>query len=280
MATNRPAPLAGKRIVVTRAPEQAGELIIQLRELGAEVLHLPAVTFSDPSDPAPLDKAVTSLRSFHWVLFTSQNALAFFVKRCKLLGANLQGDGRTSGVAHPVPPMIAAVGPATAEAARKEGLRVDFVASQYRGAALAEELGARLAGRRVLLPRSDRAGAELTAALRAQGAEVVDVVAYHTGTPESFDRNIAEAIARGEVDVVTFLSPSAFHHVVEAVGLETLRGVTDRVALAAIGPVTAAAIRQAGLRVEIEAKESTTSALVSAITDHFAQRLSPGVKSS
>ncbi len=280
MATTKPTPLAGKRIVVTRAPEQAGELIRQLSELGAEVLHLPAVTFSDPPDPAPLDKAIQSLRSFHWVLFTSQNALTFFVKRCKLLGANLQGDLRPSGAVHPVSPMIAAVGPATAEAARKEGLRVDFVASRFRGAALAAELGGRLGGRRVLLPRSDRASPELPEALVAQGAEVVHVVAYHTGAPESFDRSLAEAIGRGEVDVLTFLSPSAFHHVLEEIGLETLRSLTDRVALAAIGPVTAAAIREAGLPVEIEAGESTAAAVVSAITHYFSQRFPSGVKSS
>ncbi len=280
MAATKQAPLAGKRVVVTRAPEQAGELVDQLRELGAQVLLLPAVTFNDPEDPAPLDQTIQSLRRFHWVLFTSQNALAFFLKRCRLLGVDLQGDGRATVSPRTVPPMIAVVGPATAEAARKEGLRVDFVASEFRGAKLAEELGPRLVSRRVLLPRSDRAGAELPAALRAQGAEVVDVVAYHTGAPESFDRSVAEAIGRGEVDVVSFLSPSAFHHVVEEIGLETLRSITHRVALAAIGPVTSAAIREAGLPVEIEARESTASALVSAIADYFGQRLPSGVESS
>ncbi len=274
MATAESAPLAGKRIVVTRAPEQAGELICELERAGATVLALPAVTFADPADPVPLDQAIRSLRSFDWILFTSQNAVRFFVKRCRMLGQMQEADGSASADAHP---LVAAVGPATAEAAQKEGLRVDYVASQFRGKALAEELAARVVGKRVLLPRSDRASADLPAALRASGAEVVDVVTYQTTAADSFDRSVSDAICRGDVDVVSFLSPSAFHNLADELGLETLRQITGHVVLAAIGPVTASAIRDAGLEVEIEAPEATTTALVSAITQYFAQRLASGV---
>lgn len=276
MAITKQAPLAGKRVVVTRSPEQAQELVRQLEQLGAEVLLLPTLTFDDPRNPAPLDQAIRGLETFHWVLFTSQNAVRFFSKRCRTLGLRLGQDGRASTGAQP---RIGAVGPATAEAAEKEGLRVDYVARQFRGEALAEELGVRLVGRKVLLPRSDRASADLPAALRAKGAEVVEVVAYHTGVPESLDHSVSDTIRRGDVDVVSFLSPSAFRHLVEELGLETLRGIAGQVALAAIGPVTAGAIRDAGLPVEIEALEATAPSLVAAITRYFAQRLPPGGKS-
>ncbi len=269
MAIPSPLPLAGKRVVVTRAPEQAQELIRWLEQLGAEILFLPAVGFADPLDCAPLDRAIAALPQFHWLLFTSQNAVRFFVKRCRALG-RMPGAGQ---------PLVAAVGPATAAAAEKEGLRVDYVAGRFRGAALAEELGARLAGKRVLLPRSDRASGDLPGALAGQGADVVDVVAYRTVAPHSFDPCVADAIRRGEVDVVTFMSPSAFHHVAEEVGLEVLRRANSRLTLAAIGPVTAGAIRDAGLSADIEAHEATASALVAAIAEYFAQRLPSGVKS-
>ncbi len=273
MASAEKAPLAGKRIVVTRAAEQAGELIRELERAGAVVLSLPAVTFTDPPDPAPLDQAIRALLSFHWVVFTSQNAVRFFVKRCRVLGRMQETDGGSTAVQ----PRVAAVGPATAEAAAKEGLRVDYVASQFRGKALAEELGARVTGKRVLLPRSDRAGADLPAALRARGAEVVDVFAYHTGVPDSFDCGVSDAIRRGDVDVVSFLSPSAFQNLAEEISLETLRQITGRVVLAAIGPATAGAIRDAGLPVEIEAPQSSANSLVTAITQYFSQRLPSGV---
>jgi len=270
------APLARKRIVVTRAPEQAEDLAHQLERLGAEVLLLPAVAFAGPEDPGPLDRAIESLGDFDWVLFTSQNAVRFFAQRCRALGLMQGNDGWKSAAARP---LLAAVGPATAEAAAKQGLPVEFVASQFRGQALAEELAGRVAGKKVLLPRSDRAGADLPAALRAAGAEVADVVACQTSLPESLAPDVADAIRRGEVDVVSFFSPSAFHNLVEAIGLETLRNLSGRVALAAIGPVTAGAIRDAGLLVEIEAREATAASLVAAMSEYFAQRLPSGVKS-
>jgi len=266
-------PLAGRRVVVTRAPEQAGELIRQLEEFGAVVLLLPAVTFADPQDAELLDGAIRSLDTFHWLLFTSQNAVKFFAKRRRILGALPRDAAAASSQ-----PLVAAVGPATAEVAVKEGFRVEYVARQFRGVLLAEELGPRLAGKRVLLPRSNLASADLPAALRAHGAEVVDVVAYHTGVPESYDHSVADSIRRGEVDVISFLSPSAFHRLAEEVGPETLRRHSGQVVLAAIGPVTAAAIREAGLPVEIEPREATSSALVAAIAGYFAKRLPSGVK--
>ncbi len=276
MALASAAPLARKRIVVTRAPEQAEDLAHQLERLGAEVLLLPAVAFAGPEDPGPLDRAIESLGDFDWVLFTSQNAVRFFAQRCRALGLMQGNDGWKSAAARP---LLAAVGPATAEAAAKQGLPVEFVASQFRGQALAEELAGRVAGKKVLLPRSDRAGADLPAALRAAGAEVADVVAYQTSLPESLAPDVADAIRRGEVDVVSFFSPSTFHNLVEAIGLETLRNLSGRVALAAIGPVIAGAIRDAGLPLAIEAREATAASLIAAIRDYYAQRLPSGVNS-
>ncbi len=276
MAAANPAPLAGRRVVVTRAPEQAGNLIAQLQKVGAEVLLLPAVSFKDPEDAAPLDRAIRTLGDIHWVLLTSQNAARFFAKRCRALGMLKVNNGWA--VAR-VSARIAAVGPATAEAARKESFSVEYVASQFRGAALAQELSAQLTGKRVLLPRSDRASADLPAALRAVGAEVVDVVAYRTATPEAFDPGVLDSIRRGEVDVITLLSPSALHHLVEELGLEALHRVAGPVAFAAIGPATSAAIREAGLPVEIEAPEATSASLVTAIARYFAELFPSGVKS-
>ncbi len=268
-------PLAGKRIVVTRAPEQSGDLVRQLEQLGAEVLSLPAVSFADPPDFEALDGAIDLLPQFHWLLFTSQNAVRFLAKRCRQRAILREDGGWASSVAEL---RVSAVGPATAEAARQEGLRVDFVASRFRAAALAEELGPQLAGKRVLLPCSNRAGAELSTALAAEGANVVEVIAYWTVVPLSFDPAVSVAIARGEVDVVTFMSPSAFHHLAESVGWESLRALVGRVAFAAIGPVTAGAIRETGLPAEIEAREASAASLVAAISHHFNQRLPSGVK--
>jgi len=275
-------PLAGKRVVVTRAPEQAEELVRRLHQLGAEVLLLPAVRFGEPEDSAPLDQAILGLESFDWIVFTSANAVRFLIARCRALRL----DRWLGAEAEPLDssaklraPKLAAVGPATAEALEKEGLRALFVSGTFRGEALAAELGPQLAGKRVLLPRSDRSNDLLPAALRAAGAEVVNVVAYRTSAPGLLSAEAAGAVVRGDVDVLTFLSPSAFHHLADEFGIAALLRLSSRVALAAIGPTTAAAIREAGLPVEIEAREATPASLVAAIHDYYAQRQPSGVKS-
>ncbi len=264
-------PLLGKRVVVTRAPEQAQELITRLAEAGAEVLLLPTLAFHPPKDPAPLDQAIRDLNQFDWILFTSRNAVRFFCERCRALGLEPPSGYTTR-------PQIAAVGPATAEAAQQQGIRVARVASRFLGAALAEELRSEVAGAKILLPRSDRAREELPVALRALGAVVTEVVAYQTGAPAAADRRVLDRILVGEVDVVTFTSPTAFEHFLELAGGDRLRRLSSSVVLAAIGPVTAAAIRDAGFPVAIEAEASTAEGLVAALMAYFAGGKSTGAK--
>ena len=146
MSTARP--LEGKRIVVTRAVEQSRDLMARLVNMGAIVLLFPAVSFSEPSDTAGLDRAIRSLAEYDWILFTSANAVRFFAARCRKLGVEPSQEGNY---------LCAAVGPATASAVAAEGFSVDHVAQEFLGSALARELSASLAGKKILLPRSERA---------------------------------------------------------------------------------------------------------------------------
>jgi uroporphyrinogen III methyltransferase/synthase len=250
--------LAGRRIVITRAPEQSAELAQKLRELGAEVLSLPMVRFTGPAQTAEMDGAIAALEEFDWLLLTSANAVRFFLARCRQIER------------WPPPTLrLAVVGPATRDALESEGLQAAVAPRQFRGEALAAELGSEVAGRRVLLPRSDQAGDELPRLLRAAGAFVTEVVAYSTEPPGSLDSATLEVLRRGDVDAVTFFSPSAFRHFAELFGRDALRRLTARVALAAVGPATASAIREAGLPVAVEAAEATAPALVEALDRHF-----------
>ena len=263
--------LEGKRIVVTRAPEQARELIERFGSLGAEVILLPAVSFSRVNESKPLDRAIAGLETFEWVLFTSANAARFFAQRCRELGHELPG---TSG------PLYAAVGPATAKAAAADGIRIEFVAREFRGDALAHELETTLKGKRVLLPRSRRATSDLPKALTANGANVSEVVAYETGGVGSLDKKAAETFRSGNADVVAIFSPSAVENLLSEFGAETLRQVAANAAFAAVGPVTGAAIRDAGLTVSIQAREVTAAALVEAVCEYFAAHSLPEARLS
>jgi uroporphyrinogen-III synthase len=228
---------------------------------------LPVVSFSPAVDTSTLDNAIHSLADFNWVLFTSANAVRFFCERWRQLDAQRQTMCS-----------FAAVGPATARAMTTENLAVNLVAPEFRGLALARKLAPILQGKRVLLPRSDRARRDLPDALREAGAEVTDVVAYHTGAgapaPEA-----TEAVRNGRVDVVTFFSPSAVENLRDTLGAEMFAGLAATAAMAAVGPVTAASIRDAGLPVAIEANEATVDAVAAAIEKYFSLHKTPVARS-
>ncbi len=255
-----PGPLEGKRIVVTRAVEQSRELLARLESMGATVLLFPAVSFSEPSDTAELDRAIRSLGEFDWILFTSANAVRFFAGRCRKLGVEPSQDGNYR---------CAAVGPATASAVAAEGFPVDHVAQEFLGAALARELSAWIAGKKIVLPRSDRARPDLPDALKAAGAEVTEVVAYHTGGVGVIEPGVMRAIRETQVDVISFFSPSAVENMRAELGEELLSLLGAKAALVAAGPVTAAALRSAGLPVAIEAPLATAESMVAAIENYF-----------
>jgi uroporphyrinogen-III synthase len=264
-------PLDGKCVVITRALEQSGELKERLEKVGARVLLLPAVSFFGPSDTIHLDRVIASLETFDWVLFTSANAVLFFADRCRKVGRDVRAGKM---------PRCAAVGPATARVAAKAGFTVDYVAREFQGAALARELGAALVGKHVLLPRSGRAGRDLPDALKRAGAEVTEAVAYHTGGIGPSEPGVLEAVRDARVDVVSFFSPSAVENLRAELGAEVMSRLGARAAFAAVGPVTAAALRKAGLPVAIEASEATAESVATAIVKHFSSPVVSQARSS
>lgn len=256
-------PLAGRHIVVTRAPEQAQVLIHELERLGGEVILLPAVAFEAPLDSGPLDHALGELPAFDWILFTSQNAVRFTASRLDQMGL-----ARTTQ-------RVAALGPATAQAAKEQGFRVNYVAIQHTAHSLADEMKTLVHGCRVLLPRSDRADHQIASALHEIGARVTDVVAYRTVAPGALDLAVLDRIRVAQVDVIIFASPSAFYNLASFLGTGELMKLAETVHLAAIGPTTARAMREAGVRVHIEAEEASASGLADAIVKHYHDRPVP-----
>jgi uroporphyrinogen-III synthase len=262
-------PLAGKRIVVTRAPEQSGELIRAVTNLGAEALHLPTVSFAPPEDWRALDEALRKLDGFDAILFLSRNAVRYVFERCGQLGIKCEMLGSSNR-------LIAAVGPATAEESERAGVHVNFVAENRTGESLARELREKIAGRSVLLPRSDRGDARVVAALREADASVTEVVAYRTIPPDKLDREIVRSIRDSDVDAIVFASPSAYNNLRDSIGGDAMKNISARVHFTAIGPATARAIRDSGARVDIEVND-TASIGIAAVADalaHFFQRQS------
>ena len=253
--------LAGKRVVITRAIRQSSELFERLTALGAIALALPLVCFAPPEDFTALDGALGRLRSFDWVLFTSANAVRAVASRAEALNLAVERAAKQ--------PQIAAVGPATTEAASSAGFSVTHTAKTHLGVALAQELGDRLRDKSVFLPRSDRANPDLPAALRKLGASVTEVVAYRTLPPTDTDKNTVAMMINQQSQAVILFSPSAVHTLVDLLGRDSLAAIQNRVALAAVGPVTAATLREAGVHQIVIASDTTSAAVVEALQSHF-----------
>jgi uroporphyrinogen-III synthase len=253
--------LFGHRIVITRAVEQSPDLVTKLERRGAIPISLPLVAFSTPENFAPLDAALRRWQEFDWVLFTSANAVQSVAQRA----ANTY-----SGILRPSNrPQIAAVGPATNEAAVKAGLLVTHVAKTHLGIALAEELAQQLRNRSVFLPRSDRANPDLPAALKKLGSNVTEVIAYHTLPPTNVDRARVTEVLDENSDAALFFSPSAVNNLADLIGRESLVALQNKIAIAAVGPVTAAALRDHGVTNIVTAADTTADAVMSALENYF-----------
>jgi uroporphyrinogen III methyltransferase/synthase len=254
--------LAGKRIVITRSAAQSEALARELSARGAIPVVLPLVAFADPEDFAPLDAAMAEIERFDWMIFTSAQAVRAVINRGEELKRSLIRSGSKL--------RIACVGPVSAEAARQAGFAVEYIAETHTGAALAEELGSRLQGMKIFLPRSDRANPDLPPALKRYGAQVTEVIAYRTLRPAGADQKNLGQIAEGAADAVLFFSPSAVQHFAELFGNEQLRALQDKMAITAVGPVTANALRGAGVRRIVLAGHTTAAAVLEVLEEHFA----------
>jgi uroporphyrinogen III methyltransferase / synthase len=262
VAENSPSALAGKRIVITRAAAQSESLARELSERGAVPVVLPLVSFAEPEDFAPLDGAIAEIEQFDWLVLTSAQTVRAVMQRAEDLQRPLVRPG--------IRLRIACVGPVTAEAARKANLPVEYVAVTHNGVALANELGSKLQGAKVLLPRSDRANPDLPEALNRYSAQVTEVIAYRTLRPGETDQDGLKKIADGQADAVLFFSPSAVQHFAKLVGAGQLPKIQDMLAITAVGPVTAKALREAGVMRVVVAADTTVPSVVEALEKHFA----------
>jgi len=259
--TARARPLEGRTIVVTRAAAQAQRFTQLLEAAGARVIEAPAIVIAPPPSWEPLDSALAALPTFTWVIFTSVNGVAMVDRRLPIRGlawSSLAGR------------RVAAIGPATADALREHDVRVDVVPAEYRAEGLVDRLRALLVrGDRVLLPRAAQTRDVLVTSLRALGVDVVEVPVYATRRADGNGTRLGEALAAGSVDAVTFTSSSTARNFAEMFTEAERRAWRGRVAVASIGPITAATAAEYGLATDIMPAEYTIPALARAIVEWF-----------
>ena len=254
-----PSPrLDGRRVAVTRGKGGEDPLSGRLRELGAKVLEVPAIAVAPPISWAEFDAAVHDLGQYDWIAFASATAVEATLSRIVALGM----------APPPVGTRLAAVGKATAHHLQERLRAPDLIPDHATGASLAEAMAPHMRGRRVLVPRAAEGRADLVEGLEAAGADVVAVPCYRTvQSPPAAVAPLGEALLDGRIDAVTFASPSAVKSVLAALGPRA--AMLDRCALAAIGPTTAAALVESGLRVSVMPENPGAVELAEALARHL-----------
>lgn len=247
-------PLAGKRILVTRAAHQAGKLSEGLRAAGFEPVEVPVLEIQPPASFDPLDAALRKLGHYDWMILTSANAVRAVVERAASCGMVL--DEKT--------PQIAAVGNATAVAARQAGFTVALMPKEYVAESLIEALHDQTKGKLVLLARAAVARDLIPDSLRVTGA-VVDVVdAYQNAIPPGAPEQLRAALATG-IDAATFTSSSSVTHLADVARSAEIAFPFAGVKAISIGPITSTTLRESGWEPASEADPHDIPGLIAAV---------------
>jgi len=254
-------PLLGKRIVVTRAREQASDLVRQLSDLGADCLEYPTIKIVPAKDPKPMDEAIKNLGTYDWIVFTSVNGVKFFFDRL------FETDRDVRALNHLY---TAAIGPATAERMFQFGLKSDIIPKNYRAESVVEAFRKeKLDGKKVLLPRAGEARPVLPVELRNMGAEVNEVTVYLS---EKVLDNVDLLIKQLEdktIELITFTSSSTVRNFKSLLPPDKFNQLIDGVTIASIGPVTTDTAVELGFKVDITAESYTIPGLCEAILKYY-----------
>jgi uroporphyrinogen III methyltransferase/synthase len=248
-------PLFGKTIVVTRPAGQGDAMASRLADLGARVIEHPVIEITPPNDFAELDAAIDRLGDYKWVVFSSRNGVDALLERMQQRNLDTRAFGCVK---------IAAIGSVTGEALAAWRLSADLVPEEFCAESLAADLSREAANKRILLIRASRGRELLAATLYDAGAEVDQVVAYMSHDVREANPAVLEEITAGRVDWITATS-SAIANAAATLFGEAIKSSPKPPRFAAISPLTATALRQAGYEASAIATEFTADGVIDAI---------------
>lgn len=249
------------KVLITRPRTQADSFAQALSEAGFEPVFFPVIEIRPLEANAALDRAMKVLHKYDWIVFTSVNGVEVFFERLQTVSGQADHTTRLAAL------KTAAIGPKTAAAMLRCGVKPDFVPEAYVAEAILPGLG-ELHERWVLLPRAETARAALPEAIRAAGGIAHEIAVYQT-LPAVPDPEGLAALRTG-VGVITFTSPSTvenFTRIVRHAGLDPLH-LAGSPKIACIGPITLQAALEQGFRGVIAAEEYTTEGLVRLLRQH------------
>jgi len=259
-------PLSNKRILVTRAKRAEDELVIQLENYGAKVFYSPTIEIIDPEDYSPLDEALSNLYRYDWVIFTSRNGVEKFLARMEKLNFELSDLSNLK---------ILVVGLTTAKALEKAQISPTLIPTNFHAEGALDSLqkyyqnNDLLSKCNFLFPRAEIGRDILPTELAKIGAKVDLVTAYKTSIPANAKVDLLNIFSIEKIDLITFTSPSTVSNLAELVAPKSLKDLLKEISIACIGPVTAKAAKDFGLKVDICPNQSNAIELAIAIKDYF-----------
>ncbi len=259
-------PLHGQRIVVTRTRKQASQLSDRLARLGADVMEIPTIRVTRPSDGELLKDALLGLHSYDWIVFTSPNGVTEFFSYFFELFEDIRDFGGMK---------IATIGPATTRKLAEYRLKVDVTPKEYLSSRLVEAMTEHesLENLKVLLMRAEKANPELPRALESEGAIVDDVACYRTVIETADPTGAATRFQEIGADWITFTSASTAENFHERFNLPQVQEQFPGTKLVSIGPETSKAVRHAGSEPTVEAETHTIDGMIEALKQHISNEV-------
>jgi uroporphyrinogen III methyltransferase / synthase len=250
-------PLMGRRIIVTRAREQASDLVKLLSELGAECLEFPTITIVPPKDFHLLDRAIDDIASYDYLVFTSVNGVTFFFERLFEKGLDVRRLGHIR---------TATIGPATSARLRQFGITSDIIPESYRAESVITAFKKEpVQGKKILLPRAKEARPILPVELSKMGAIVDEIVTYTANPVLKNADELIQNLESSSIDMITFTSSSTVTNFKALIPEERFATLMKNVTIASIGPITSETASTLGFHVDVTAEEFTIPGLVAAI---------------
>ena len=262
-------PLAGRTVVITRAASQASEFVQALENYGGKVLSCPTIEIKELESYERLDEAIDHLYGYDWLIFTSTNAVEFFLRRLEAQQRHVSDIDDLS---------VCAIGEATADKLRDAHVHVDVVPRSAKAEGVFEALSEFVGGPEklqtlnILLPRAAVGRDHLPKALEEAGARVDLVPTYRTVVPENLDRGRLSAMLAGSADCIAFTSSSTVRNLALLFDTHDLSSVLQGLSVACIGDVTAGTAADHGLKIDIQPKQFNVIALARAIAEYYADK--------
>ena len=254
-------PFFGRRIIVTRSRDQSSVFTEMLIDRGAMTIEFPTIEVVPPGSWDELDSAIQTVESFSWLIFSSANAVRFFMDRLRSLNKDLR---ILKGV------NICTVGPKTAESLESYGLRADLIPTEFKAEGVIDAIGSvNLRGLKILIPRAKVGREILPDKLRELGAEVTVATAYENIKPTTDVARVRKLLEEKKIAAITFTSSSTVNNFIEILGQKEYKRLLNGVAVACIGPITAKTADGYGMKTDIMPKDYTIPALVNELANFF-----------